>query len=386
MAKTAVGLEITEESVRAVEVTKGRKPQVVAYGEVPLPRDSARDSEVLDQGAVAVAIRQLWTGANFKSHDVTLGIATRRILVREYTTHALRPDLLKQALPYQVQDLLPVPVSQAVLDFYPLGQQGDQVHGLLVAAVSETIEQIIATLDRARLRAVGVDLTAFGLARASAVIANVGSTVAMVHIGDHTTQVVVARGGIPQFVRLIPVDVPTNAVVRANAIASGTAPAPEPHAAPAALSRHRSSDDAVADLEALLDLVPAGAPKTEETFEDTSSGETPILLSTSGILPRSRGHARGTGPDPSINDVIARVRSTLSFYAGRDGALPLAGVIVSGAGAAVPGMAAAFSAAVDIPVHAVGADSVAQIVGVPPTGDLSLNLVATIGVALGEDR
>src|SRR3954452_10670311 len=146
MAKTVVGLEITEESVRAVEVTTGRTPTLVAAGEVPLPAGAAKDSEVLDRDAVAVALRQLWTRAGIKGQKVTLGIGSRRILVREYTTQAMRPDLLKQALPYQVQDLLPVPVNQAVLDFYPVSQEGDQVTGLLVAAVSDTVEELIATM------------------------------------------------------------------------------------------------------------------------------------------------------------------------------------------------------------------------------------------------
>ncbi|GAA4354148.1 type IV pilus biogenesis protein PilM [Microbacterium rhizosphaerae] len=382
MAKTAVGIEITEESVRAVEVAGGRKPQIVAYGEVPLPPDAARDSEVVDQGAVAVAIRQLWSGAGIKSRDVTLGVASRRILVREYSTQAMRPDLLKQALPYQVQDLLPVPVSQAVLDFYPLGQDGDQVHGLLVAAVSETIEQIITTLGRTKLRVVGVDLTAFGLARASAVIANPGATIAMVYIGDHTTQVVVARGGVPQFVRLIPVDVPTAAVLRTSGGAVSTPAAQVAAPAPAQTS--------AADLEALFAMAPA-TPPSEKGSAGSNTGlpadaTAAAPLSTSGILPRTRGQARGSGPDPSINDVVARVRSTLAFYAGREGALPLAGVIVSGAGAAVPGMAGALAAAIDIPVHAIGVDAVAQVRGAAPAGELSLNLVSTVGIALGEDR
>ena len=90
----------------------------------------------------------LYWALRFKSKDVVLGVASRRILVREYTTPAMRPDLLREALPYQVQDLLPVPASQAVLDFFPLSQEGDQVSGLLVAAVSESIEQIISTLGR----------------------------------------------------------------------------------------------------------------------------------------------------------------------------------------------------------------------------------------------
>ncbi|MDL9981377.1 type IV pilus biogenesis protein PilM [Microbacterium sp. ASV49] len=381
MAKTAVGIEITEESVRAVEVVHGRKPIVTAFGEVPLPPETARDSEVIDQGAVAVAVRQLWSGAGIKARDVTLGVASRRILVREYSTQAMRPDLLKQALPYQVQDLLPVPVSQAVLDFYPLGQEGDQVNGLLVAAVSETIEQIISTLGRAKLRVVGVDLTAFGLARASAVIANAGAAVAMVHIGDHTTQVVVARGGVPYFVRLIPVDVPTAAATRAAAAARGQqVPMPAPPANGPSTGSGTGNGD---ELEAMFAMAPAGDPQAT----GAATGEVPTVpMSTSGILPRTRGQARGTGPDPSINDVVARVRSTLAFYSGRDGALPLAGVIISGAGAAVPGMAGALAAAIDIPIHAVGVDAIAQIRGAVPAGELALNLVSTVGIALGEDR
>jgi type IV pilus assembly protein PilM len=392
MAKTVVAIEITEESVRAVELTGGRKPQVIAYGEVPLPPDAARDSEVVDQGAVALAVRQLWSSARIKSRDVHLGVASRRVLVREYTTKAMRPDLLKQALPFQVQDLLPVPASQAVLDFYPLGQDGDDVHGLLVAAVSETIEQIIAALSRAKLRVVGVDLTAFGLARASAVIANAGATVAMVYVGDHTTQVVVARGGIPLFVRLIPVDVPTTAVARG--LAPAGAPPLQMHPRAAASGTKAGAHNGTDDLEAMFAMASAGEEpgdvSTGAAARGLTTGVTEVTptapLSTSGILPRTRGQARGTGPDPSINDVVARVRSTLAFYGGREGALPVAGVIVSGAGAAVPGMAGALASAIDIPVHAVGADAIAPIRGAAPAGDLALNLVSTVGIALGEDH
>ncbi len=81
-----------------------------------------------------------------RARHVVLGIASRRILVREYTTAAMRPDLLRQALPFQVQDLLPVPAEQAVLDFYPVSEEAGQVTGLLVAAVAESVEQVVRTI------------------------------------------------------------------------------------------------------------------------------------------------------------------------------------------------------------------------------------------------
>ena len=332
MAKTIVALEVTEESVRAAEVSLGRKPQLIAYGEVPLAPEAARDSEVLDPGAVAVALRQLWTGARFKSKDAVLGVASRRILVREYTTQAMRPDLLRAALPYQVQDLLPVPASQAVLDFFPLSQQGDQISGLLVAAVADTIEQIIATLGRVKVRAQAVDLTAFGLARVTAPLAaSPDETVATVSIGDHTTQVVVARGGVPQFVRLLPIDVAT-----------------------AAARRHTAE----AEAEAALELAAVG-----------NGG-------------RTRGSIRAAAP-PAASDLAARLRSTLSFFASRPGATPLTQVFVTGAGAAAEGVMPTLATAIDTPIRVVTVGEVVGMSAPPPIGDIGLNLVGTVGIALG---
>ncbi len=337
MVKTIVGLELTEESVRAAEISLSRTPQVLACGEVPLAPDSAKDSEVLDAGAIAVALRQLWSGARFKSRDVVLGVASRRILVREYTTQVMKPELLREALPFQVQDLLPVPASQAVLDFYPLSQQGDQVSGLLVAAVSEAIEQIISTLARVKLRAKAVDLTAFGLARVSARLTAPDQQVATVFIGDHTTQVVVARAGIPQFVRLLPLDIPT-----------------------AATLRHQTESIDAAELEAALEMVP---PTT-----------------------RARGALRAASVSPVVTDLAGRVRSTLAFYAGRPGAVPVNQVLVCGAGVSVGGMLPMLSAAIDAPIRAVTADEVVPFRSDLPAGDLGNNLVSTLGIALGEVR
>ncbi|MHC3000390.1 type IV pilus biogenesis protein PilM [Microbacterium sp. HJ5] len=338
MAKTVIGLEVTEESVRAAEVTIGRAPQLVACGEVPLPPDAAKDSEILDSGAVAVALRQLWAGAKFQGKHVTLGVASRRILVREYTTQSMKPELLRDALPFQVQDLLPVPASQAVLDFFPLAEHGDQVSGLLVAAVSESIEQIIATLDRVKLRVNAVDLTAFGLARVSAAVTSPDETVAVVYIGDHTTQVVVARGGIPQFVRLLPIDVPT------------------------AASQRHASEEAAAEP-ALVEAT-AAAPPTA----------------------RVRGALRGSSVSPIISDLAARLRSTLAFFGGRANGARIDSVLLTGAGVAVPGAIQALQTALDVPMRVVEAGDVVTVKNVQPTGEFGLNLVSAVGIALGEAR
>lgn len=350
MGKTIVGLEITEEGVRAAEVTVGRNPSLVAYGSVPLPPEAAKDSEVFDADAVALAIRQLWSRAGIKGRHVVLGIGSRRILVREYTTQAMRPELLRQALPFQVQDLLPVPADQAVLDFYPVAHEGDEVTGLLVAAVAETVEQLIATVAKAKLTVDVVDLAPFGLARSVRRVAAPGETVAAFHLGDHTSYVVVERDGVPRFIRIIPIDILTHAVQERE-----LAGLPD-DAEPAAL---------------------------EEAFETVPpSSQAPMRRSRSSSRPRV-----STGMSESaIADLVTRLRSTLTFYADRSGGEPVTRVLLSGAGAAAAGVADALAATLPLPIDVVGAGEVVTVKGDGPDGDAGLDLLTTVGLALGEAR
>lgn len=352
MAKSHVGVEITEESVRAVEVSNERQPQVTAFGEVALPPDAAHDSEVLDQGAVAFAIQQLWRTAGIKSKSATLGIASRRVLVREHTTTVMAPALLRQALPFQVQDLLPVPVAQAVLDYYPTSQQGDQLHGLLVAAVSDTVEAMIGAFARAKIRIDGVDLAAFGLARAAALVAPMGTTAA-IHIGDHTTQIVILRDGIPDFVRITPVDLETGAVRRR--------------------ASQMLAPDGIGDGTFITD----GAVDPTRAFTDDLTG-------TAGIV--ARGSLRVDVALRPVVDVIGRMRSTLAFYLNKPGSPPIEQVLLSGAGSAVDGVASGLAEAVEMPVRTFTLQNLMPARGAEPTGELALDLVSTAGLALGKDR
>ncbi len=333
MAKTIVGLEITEAGIRAVEVKRGKRPVLVSAGEVPLPPGVAKDSEVLDTDAVAMAVTQLWSQAGIKAKEVVVGVSNRRILVREHSTPALRADLMRAALPYDVQDLLPVPPEQAVLDFYPIAESEGQVHGLLVAAVAEAIEGVIAALSRARIRTAAVDFVPFGLARVAKVVGAPGQTVAVVAIGEHTTNLVVAQDGVPRFARIIPLDLELGA----------------------AELRERAS----------AEIVPEHLPQARRALDLTALDGVP----------------------PTVTDLVGRIRTTLSFHAGRPGASPVSSVFLTGSGLDAPGLLPLASTTLGAPVYHI---DVSNLVpggrGAPPPGRFAAGLVTTLGIVLGEEH
>jgi type IV pilus assembly protein PilM len=209
MATRIVGVDIGSEAIRAVEIEGAgtTTPVVTRYREFALPEGAVESGEVVEVNTVATLLRQLWQSAGFKSKRVVLGMGNTRVLVRDLTVPRAGPRQLRDALPFQVQDLLTVPVAEALLDFYPVSEGEEDgipvLNGLLIAANKEAVNTNVRAVRLAGLIPVGVDLIPFALVRLHA--ASIGkNTVAIVDVGARTTTIVVAVAGVPQFVRIVP--------------------------------------------------------------------------------------------------------------------------------------------------------------------------------------
>ncbi|WP_349898770.1 type IV pilus assembly protein PilM [Parafrigoribacterium soli] len=209
MGSTIVGIDIGSTTLRAVEVQGAAKakPLITRYHEIALPEGSVRRGEVLEVSTVADALRKLWVAGGFKSKDVVLGIGGQRVFARDLAVPRAPLAEIRESLSFHVQELLPVPVDDAILDFYPIsediGADGPVVNGLLIAAIKEAVTSNVAAVTQAGLHPVHVDLIPFALTRAlSPISSNTGLSV-LIGVGANTTNVIIAQGGVPLFVRIL---------------------------------------------------------------------------------------------------------------------------------------------------------------------------------------
>lgn len=177
------------------------------FGQIALPEGAVRDGEVIDGGAVSIAIRDLWSRTGFSHKKVTLGVANQRVVVRQIELPVMSAKDLAKALPLQVQDYVPMPVDQAVLDFHKVedvpGEAG-QMRGLLVAASRETVMASVRAAQDAGLKVTGVDLVGFAILRSMGTLNDPSiETEAIVDVGARVTNVIVHSGGVPLFVRIL---------------------------------------------------------------------------------------------------------------------------------------------------------------------------------------
>ena len=213
MAKTRVGLDVGSTAVRAAELTLSDPPTLVRAAQVPLPPGAVESGEVRDIDAVAGAMRELWQRGGFKSKDVTMGVGNQRLVVREVTIPALPEKELRESLRFQVADMIPIPIDDAVLDYDVLEemeQEGQKMLRLLVvAAQRDMLEQLVHAATRAKLNVVGVDLIPFALVRSvggdgmGLDEADAGGE-AVVDVGADVTAICVHERGLARFVRILP--------------------------------------------------------------------------------------------------------------------------------------------------------------------------------------
>lgn len=202
---TLIGLDIGSTSIRALEASVSKdQPVIHHFGQALLPEGAVVGGVVKDERVVTSALRQMWTSHKFGTKNVVLGVAHQQVIVRELELSNLPAKELAQALPFLVRDVLPLPVDQAVIDFYPLEKPGkkETVRGLVIAAPREAVIETVHAVEAAGLHVHQVDLACFATLRAAAQLAE--DTEALLDIGANGTTIVVHTDGVPNLVRTVP--------------------------------------------------------------------------------------------------------------------------------------------------------------------------------------
>ncbi len=206
-----IGLDIGSFAVRAAEVSNdGGHPTLHRFAQVTLPPGAVSDGEVVDAQVVSAALKRLWSDGGFSSRRVVVGVSSQRVIVRQADVTAMSQDELRSALNFEAQELIPIPVDEAVLDFQvidPLLPNPDpnsppNMRILLAAAQRDMVKKHLAAVRSADLDVVAVDPVALAMLRAVP-SAPVGFAEAVVSIGGDLTTIAIREGNSARFVRVL---------------------------------------------------------------------------------------------------------------------------------------------------------------------------------------
>ena len=347
MARRVIGLDVGTNAVTVAEVTSGNPAKLSAFGQVALARDAVRDGEVVDEDAVVDAIRRLRAEVGVRKAPVRVGLATPRLIVRQVEMPVMSREDLAGALRFQAQDLVPIPIDEAVLDFtildtYTPPGTDEPVMRVLIAAVQQaTVMRLVDAVERGGLPVESVDIVPLALIRAlgTMVSDNGPGAEGVVSIGGGVTCVVVHEAGTPRFVRVLG-------------------------------SGGRALTDAISSA-------------LEVPFDTAESVKRQIGTVHDDVVTQAR-----TAIERPLGVVLDEIRSSLDYYRNQPGASRLLRVQVTGGGAQLADLRDRLGALLSVPV--VEAQPLEQLqvtdIGFDPSELPRLDpyLAAAVGLALGD--
>jgi type IV pilus assembly protein PilM len=348
---SVVGLDIQPGHVTAVQARVNGSIVAEHAAALPLPADTVREGEVLDEQVLGETLRELFADGSL-GRRVRIGVANQRTVLRTLELPPITDRKeLAAAVRFQAQDEVPMPLGNAVLDFHALGVHdtpaGPRQQVVLVAAQRDMVQRLLTAAHHAGLRPEGVDMSAFALIRSFyRVDAEHDDRVLYLNV-DGLTNMAIAEGVVCRFTRVVGGGLEAMAselaerrgiaVTDARALISDAQvlvrPAPEP---PAATPVESIPAEAI-----LAESMPAAEPTPAEASLVAVSDEESGLASEDDVR---------VVLENGVREIAGEVRNSLDFHRSQDAGGEVKLVVLSGAALDVPGFADALQAELGLPV------------------------------------
>ena len=215
-----IGLDIGVGHFRAAQISSSAStPTLTNYASIKVPMGAVVEGDVVDVDTASQSISQLWKKSGLSGKDVAVGIASQKVVVRLVQMPQMDQAELKNAIQFQAQDYIPIPIEEAIIDAQIVNEfinddDEKMMEVLLVASQRDLVGNVIQAIEGAGLRPQIVDLSAFAMARS--LMSNQdsffkedddqapGDATAIINIGSGLTNIVVVEQGMPRFARVTP--------------------------------------------------------------------------------------------------------------------------------------------------------------------------------------
>lgn len=205
-ANTLLGIDISSTSVKLLELSRsGGRYRVEAYAVEPLPPNAVVEKNIAEIEGVGQALTRVLAKARSGGKNVAVAVAGSAVITKTIEMDAgLSEDELENQLKIEADQYIPYPLEEVAIDFEVQGlspRNPERAEVLLAACRKENVEVREAALALAGLTARVVDVEAYALERAFALVESrlAGEhgelTVAVVDVGATMTTLSVLHNG-----------------------------------------------------------------------------------------------------------------------------------------------------------------------------------------------
>jgi len=245
-----IGLDIGSSSVKAVELRPvGNDFELVGFGMAQVPYGAIEGGDIRQTGAVQDAIRQAIEQGRIQATEAAIGMSGGAVIAKRVTLPKMSESELTESIRWEAEQHIPFEIEDVELDFQILRQEGPQLEVMLVAVKKGKVKSYAEVVSSGGLNVCVVDVDVFALeTQYEHNFPGEGEVVALVNIGNETTNTNILQGGVNVYAR----DIFVGGRQYATTIAQRFDLAP---AEAEALVRGKQGQVSWAEIEPVLDLV-----------------------------------------------------------------------------------------------------------------------------------
>jgi type IV pilus assembly protein PilM len=210
-----IGVDISSTAVKMVELSgTSEKPELTRYSIEPLPRDAMSDGNVANMETVGAAIERAVRKLGSRTKGAAVALPTSMVITKKITLPATdREEDLELAVEGEANQYIPFALDEVNLDFAvigPVANDPTQVEVMIAAARREKVEDRVAAIESAGLKASVMDVEAMAVMGAYERMAEalpgkgVDQNIGVLDVGATSTRFYVFRNDEQIFMRESP--------------------------------------------------------------------------------------------------------------------------------------------------------------------------------------
>ena len=182
-----LGIDISSTSVKILELSRsGSKYRVESYAVEPLPPNSVVEKNITDAELVGEAIRRAAAKLATKTKNAACAVAGSAVITKVITMPAnLSENEMEGQIQMEADQYIPYPLEEINLDFQimaPSDNEPDKVDVMLAASRSDNVDIRVAALGVGGLTTKVVDVEAFALENAFALLSENNELIGDSHV------------------------------------------------------------------------------------------------------------------------------------------------------------------------------------------------------------
>jgi type IV pilus assembly protein PilM len=224
----AFGLNVSGSSFKIVQMEKTKHAvSIKSCHAGALPKGMIVNDAITDAKSFNFLLKQALQQPQFgkvNTNYVVASLPESKSFVRVIQIPQMSLVEAENAVPYESESFIPMPIDQVYLDWQKIGDSGDKMNILIVASPKEFVDKYLEVLDKAGLKTLALEVESQSVHRALAK-ASVGENMLLVNLGSARTSMIMVEDGNLQFTSSIPVagNSFTESVARALGVSSAKA-------------------------------------------------------------------------------------------------------------------------------------------------------------------